>query len=175
MRSRRTGGRRAQRSGAAWQRVLEHWHRAYRRDRRAVVVPTNQPVRLIRELGKGKFEGVWSGKGPVDYVGTLAGGRALAFDAKSTEGERWALSDLAEHQAKQLEATHIAGGAAFVVLLMQGRAWVLPWSELGPVYWRWAEGDAARGEASLTAEDCDEIGQAFDPRLGGDGWLGVFE
>lgn len=158
------------RRGRAWQGLLEHWHDEYRRDRRAVVWPTSPPVRVLSRVGaNGQFRACWAGDGPPDYVGFVAGGQGVLFDAKDCSLDAWPLRDLERHQARDLEAAHVAGHRAFVALRLGGEGWVLPWSSLGPRWWAWWEADRVRpGEASLTAADCDQLGHRM--REPGD-WL----
>ena len=162
--------------GRAWQLLLEHWHDRYRRECRAVIHPTPPEVRLLTEVSaQGTFRACFRGQGPPDYTGTLApSGRSVSADAKDCAGTRWPLSKLEAHQAKDLEACHLAGGLA-LVLLRLGRGyrapcWSLPWETLREWYWRWKEGEAARGQASLGPADCDAIGHRM-PEPGD--WLGA--
>lgn len=157
--------------GAQWERILAYWHRRYRRDELAWIIHCHPRVKRIKELGKGRFIGAADRAGPPDFAGAIDGGRSVVFDAKSTTRTRWPLSDLAAHQAKHLEAAHRRGACAFVLLRMGATAYLLPWSALGPAYWRWAEGNAKRGEASLTAEDCEQMGIAIDAHPASAGWL----
>lgn len=146
--------------GRAWEARLEVWHDAYRRERRAVVQKNEPKAKNIA----GRI--VYERKGAPDFDGTLAGGRAVVFDAKDCRASRWSLKGLALHQARDLEAHHLAGAVAFVALRFQGVGYVLPWARLGPVYWRWVE---KKGPASLSGDDVRTLGIPMGP----DGWLGV--
>lgn len=155
--------------GLSWELQLGAWHDAYRRDRRAFVVKTNPPVKLLSRVDRsGQFRACFAASGPPDFIGTLApSGTTVVFDAKETVKERWPLADLPRHQAVDLEACMMNGGVAFVALRIQDVGFVLPWERLGPIYKRWALGDAGRGEASLSLEDVAEFGHRMTP----DGWL----
>ena len=98
--------------GMALEHELMTIHALYRR-RKLARVEKNfvqcQPV-------KG---GEWAritGKAIVDFTGTLAGGRAVAFDAKDCVGRRIELNRLAEHQIAYLGDVYALGGLAFVLV-----------------------------------------------------------
>lgn len=159
--------------GVEWERILDARHDAYRRDGLAVVFRTPPSVRLLSRVGRdGQFRGCFRGQGPPDYAGVVAGGRAVAFDAKDCAGERWSFGALERHQARDLEGWSGAGGIAFVALRLAGEPWVLPWARLGPIWWAWheREGRAARGSGSLTGAMCAELGRRM-PEPGD--WLAV--
>jgi recombination protein U len=168
--------------GIGWQRLLENWHDHYRAARRAVIFPAPPSVRVLGQVSKtGRFQACFQGDGPPDYAGLVAPtgpgadagfGLPVTFDAKDCVGERWSLGDLARHQARDLEAWHLAGGLSFVALRFAGlhQAYVLPWSWLGPRFWAWTDGQAVRGEASVTVAAAAAHGWRM-PELGD--WLGA--
>lgn len=158
------------RKGGAWEAQLERLHDRYRRDRLAAIWRVHPPVIVRAARADRTFVGAWAGDGPPDFSGVLyANGRAILFDAKDCAARRWPLKDLQRHQARDLEAAHIAGGLAFVALRIRGEAIALPWAELGPVYWSWREG--AEG-APASVAGTEPWVRPFD--VAGDGWLPVF-
>lgn len=57
------------------------------------------------------------GKGPVDFLGTMApNGRTVAFDCKDCAERRINLDRLEPHQLEQLERIHAIGGKAFILV-----------------------------------------------------------
>lgn len=154
--------------GRAWEATLTLQHDAYRRDRAAVIFRCHPQVTVESELRGGKFRGFFAGDGPPDFTGYLCDtGRAVCFDAKSAAGPRFELKNIKRHQARDLTAIGPLG-LAFIALRMGRAEWVLPWEQLGPLWWRWHDGDAAHGEASLSHDDCGRIGWRM-PRPGD--WL----
>jgi recombination protein U len=160
--------------GVGWERLIEGFHDDYRRNRQAVVFRTPPPVKVIgRVSAEGNFRGCWRSEGPPDYAGVVCPiSMAVAFDAKDCEAARWGFGGLERHQARDLEAWSGAGGYAFIALRLGPTGWVLPWSELGPVWWAWHErtGRAARGDGSLDSAGCVRIGLRM-PTPGD--WLGA--
>ena len=150
--------------GMPWEAQLQRWHNTYAEGGLAWVVKQGPPMRVLGTLAKGIVKARKEGDGPPDYGGTLAGGRSVSFEAKSwsSPSRPWALSQLKDHQAAALEATHRLGGLAFVALQTRRGEWVLPWTTLRDRYRAWQEarvrGEVERGQASLTPEDCDAIG-----------------
>lgn len=174
--------------GVGWERVLEGWHGQYRKAEppRAVVFRCQPPIdvlstpRMVKRRGRERLEftATWRSEGPPDYTGLVAAspGRVpsipVLFDAKDCEAGLWSFGLLERHQARDLEAVHLAGGLAFVALRLEGECWLLPWVELGPLWWAWHErtARAAKGTASLDAAGCGRIGMRM-PTPGD--WLGA--
>lgn len=152
--------------GGAWEAQLDRLHDRYRRDRRAAIFRAHPPVGIIADHGK-RFTGFWAGDGPPDFVGLLyESGRGVSFDAKDCRGRRWTFQHLPRHQARDLEAVHLAGGVAFIALRIRGQGVALPWAELGPLYWSWRN-KAPGSVASVTG--AEPWACPFD--VAGDGWL----
>lgn len=150
----------------AWEARLEAWHDDYRRNRLAYVIKCNPPIKLLSSPVKGRFRACFVGTGPPDYMG-LADGRPVAFDAKDCTRARWPLADLARHQALDLEAHRKQGGVSAVALRLRGAGWWLPWEALHPLWWAVRRGEAVRGDASLSVDDCERLGRP----IGSEGWL----
>jgi penicillin-binding protein-related factor A (putative recombinase) len=98
------------------------------------------------------------GKAPPDWI-LYRNGLFLALDAKSYQGDRWPLSEVADHQAAWFDATERSGGVAGVVLVLAGVVWWVGWDELGPRWRRWREGKAGWGEASMGEVQLVEAGE----------------
>ena len=112
---------------------------------------------LELQLGRYKREG-WlvvrqypavlpQGEGMARIVGKAApdwmiykAGLLVMVDAKSFQGERWPLSEVADHQAAWFDQAEVAGGAAGVVLHFEAQVWWMPWDVLGPWWHRWRNG-----------------------------------
>lgn len=115
-------------------RSLEGWlndqHLAARVAGLANVRKVGAPV----VVGRDGLPCAWAGKGPADYVGALRGGRAVAVEAKSTEG-RFSRRDVPQHQQDDLEHTARCGGLALLVVELRdvGTIYAVEWTA---VPWR---------------------------------------
>lgn len=108
---------------------LEHYlsviHANYRRQGKAAIFHVPTPVQITKHVGKGQVIGrtmpvVW-----VDYSGVVAGGLAVAIEAKSTTSQdrdtsrvrpAFPLSRLPQHQRAALADVHKLGGIAALYL-----------------------------------------------------------
>lgn len=113
--------------GRSLEELLEWQHREYERLGRAVVLFHGTKTRAR----KGKDGEVIFVAGPSlpDYGGTLAGGRAIAFDAKSTADEQgWTWPRDRLHQRDTLSRLAGVGTLAFVLLECRPRraAYLVP-------------------------------------------------
>lgn len=112
-------------------------------------------VRITRNLGGGRVEGVLVRKSVVDLMGWSADGRPIAADVKHVATERlqsggeaaWRLdlSRIEDHQRAMLRRCHEDGGVAFVLVVHAARVYTVPW----PV----VEEAIASGAASLKRDE----------------------
>lgn len=157
-----------------WERRLAGWHRAYSLSRRAHIIQTSAPIKVLGQVTGGRFMACWAGSGPVDFMGVVEG-RAIAFDAKSSEASRWPLKGLHEHQAQCLDSMALAGAVCGVALSCPSGEYWVPWDALGPLWWSWARsratGAVSRGAASLSAADLERVGV----KMRRNGWIDVVE
>ena len=68
----------------------------------AIITKTPEPMRPIKSLGNGKFVAHYVKKAQVDFCGTLHNGRAIRFEAKHTDTDRFTRDRLTEEQMKDL-------------------------------------------------------------------------
>ena len=120
--------------GRLFEQYLQHLHVRYREQGRARIdfIPT--PTRARN--GRGGVEWVVVRKGIVDFVGLLAGGRFVAFDAKSTRNSRsWRVkvssrspANDTSHQWEYLAEVYALGGLAFYLVYAEAldRVFVAP-------------------------------------------------
>jgi recombination protein U len=120
--------------GRFFEEYLHHLHARYRDQGRARIdfIPTpTQP-----HNGRNGVSWVPVRKGIVDFVGVLAGGRFVAFDAKSTRNTRsWRVKTSrcspcndTTHQWEYLYEVHALGGLAFYLIYAEelDRVFVAP-------------------------------------------------
>lgn len=121
-------GRQNKAAGEHFEELLSHALSFYAEEGIAVIKKTPEPLKPIKSLGGGKFMAVFTKKSQVDFSGTLSGGRAIRFEAKQTDTERFARERLSEEQMDDLEM-HSKLGAYCCVMLCFGfdRVYRIPW------------------------------------------------
>ena len=93
-------------------------------------IPT--PIKVLRPMSDGKFLAVFSASAGADYVGTLAGGRAVVVEAKelkkgpSLSARRFTVAEV-DHLTNTMEAGGLA--IVFVRRVIDGSLWAIPWAE----------------------------------------------
>ena len=86
-------------------------------------------MRPIKSLGEGRFVAIFEKQAQPDYKGTLAGGQAVVFEAKSTATDRITQDRVTEDQAERLTRCAELGGMAFGLwAFASGQVYKLPWS-----------------------------------------------
>ena len=90
------------------------------------------PIKVIKKMPGGKLMACWDRKSTVDFIGCLADGRYICFDAKETQEKSLKLANIKPHQIKHLKATHDMGGAAFILVWFRkvGKCYALPYEAL---------------------------------------------
>lgn len=146
--------------GMAWQGQIDAAHYLYERAGRASCVQNPAPMKPLGKAVRGVFRAVYIAAGPPDYT-VQAAGVSFLLEAKSIDnGAVFPLARVEEHQAARMDRHSAQGGHAFVLLRLQGSAWLLPWATLGPRWraWHTTPGRAAPGTASLPMAALDEVG-----------------
>lgn len=138
------GARKSVDNGKRWEAYIDTECQALRDHRQALVVKSPEPLRLLRPMGDGKFLATFTRKSYCDYQGTLAGGRAVTIEAKSTSSDRFQFSQVAKHQRYILSTVARLGGLALVYVLGPDKGkYVLPVDPGGVI----AEVEDAKGIA----------------------------
>lgn len=111
------------------------------------VEKTPEPMKPIKPMDKGRFIACYTKPAQVDFSGTLYTGRAIRFEAKQTDTDRFRRDRLTEEQMADLEA-HYQLNAYCCVIICFGldRFYRIPW-----IIWR--EMKAAFGHMYITEED----------------------
>lgn len=109
-------GKRSKVAGEFWERMIEASCQYYRDRGIAEISKTPEPMRPIKPLGQGKFVAYYEKMAQPDYKGTLAGGRAVVFEAKHTDSNRLQRSVISSEQEKQLDRHERLGADCFVMV-----------------------------------------------------------
>ena len=141
----------------------------YKEKRLADISKVDEPFRVVKLMGNGRFLGQFTKKANPDFEGTLAGGKSICFECKYTSKDRIQESVITKHQKEVLERKYVLGGKVGVVCGIQERYFFVPWEvwrEFGEVY----------GKKSACAKDLERFEVPF--RSGVmflDGFFGRFE
>lgn len=158
--------------GRSLERLIEISNAAYRRQGRAVVhkVPTAwMPLRN----GSGRIVSAKvEQKATVDFLGVLAGGRAVAFDAKENREEtRFPLDARWAHEVQFIRDEMAVGGIGFLIIeqVPQDRIYLLPGEQLLRL-WDEAQRGGRKSVPLAVLETCPVVPRA--PGIPVD-WLSV--
>ena len=88
----------------------------YRDQMIADIEKTPEPMKPIKSLGGGRFVAVYTKEAQCDYKGYLRGGKAVYFEAKSTDTGRMEYDRLTENQRDRLDRAYQMGTHSFVLV-----------------------------------------------------------
>lgn len=122
-------GKRSKAAGEYWENMIEAACQHYRLKGIAEITKTPEPMRPIKSLGQGKFIAHYVKMAQPDYKGTLAGGKAVVFEAKHTDSDRLQQNVISSEQEKQLDR-HMKLGAECFVMVSFGfeQYFKIPWA-----------------------------------------------
>lgn len=107
-------------------------------------------MRPTKNLGDGKFIAFFEKAAQPDFKGVLKGGRAVAFEAKYTSGERMDHDRVTPDQARSLDRYEKLGALCFVVAgFGSGGVFRIPWAV-------WRDMKEIYGRKYVTPEDIEE-------------------
>lgn len=109
-------GKRNKANGARFEDIISVACEYYETKELAKIEKEMEPMKPIRELGKGKFIACYTKRSGVDYKGTLKGGRAVAFEAKHTDTDTMQRTRLEPWQMDYLRQHTKLGAETFVLL-----------------------------------------------------------
>ena len=123
-------GRRSKIAGNYWEEVIEASCRYYSQKGIAEIEKTPEPMRpLSSRNNKGQFLACFTKQAQPDYKGTLAGGRAIVFEAKHTGGDRLLRTVISVEQEKCLNRHLELGAACYVLVSFRfTRFFRIPWA-----------------------------------------------
>lgn len=115
------------------------------------IAKVEPPVKIIRPVGTGRYEVVFTRSGDADFRGGYRG-IITAVEAKDTAADQLELREIDEAQSEALGRVHRQGGIALVAVRFGDesacRAWALPWATVAAMR---AGGKRAVTEAELSA------------------------
>lgn len=149
--------------GLSLERALERQHEEYKAQGKALITRQYDPSVVVKfPLAR------IIGQAAVDYVGALANGRCVAFDAKDCSGKRLELSRLQPHQAAYLASVQCLGGLAGVLARFErARVYWVPY-ELWAAQMGLCAAREGKARKSIAERDLGE-----ELRVYGYDWMGV--
>ena len=144
-------GMRSRAAGGFWEELLEDSCEYYSLMHKAEITKTPEPMKPIGPKNqKGQFLACYTKQAQPDYKGTLAGGRAVVFEAKHTDSDRLQRSVVSEEQEKQLDRHAALGADCFVMVSFGFRQFFkIPWEVFRDMKERY-------GRKYITPEDVQE-------------------
>lgn len=110
-------GQKARGAGELFEAMIETalgWYEAHGFMKAA---KTPEPMKPLRPVGKdGRFVACYIEKAQVDFSGTIRGGRAIRFEAKQTNTDRFTRDRLTDKQMDDLTAHQKLGALCFVIV-----------------------------------------------------------
>lgn len=111
--------------GRAFEGLLMRGCNYYRQNGVAIINKVNEPYIVTKKNGN-KFMGRFTGRAEPDFKGVLRGGRAVAFEAKSTQKSRIQRSALTDTQMEWLREQKKFGALTFVAVNIQEKFYTVP-------------------------------------------------
>lgn len=183
-------GRAAKASGDSVERMVEAACRWYAARGRAAMAKQFPEVVILGGLDNDVFRGRFKGEAPVDYKGTVAGGRSCHLEVKGSATTNLPLEGpkgptLRPEQARDLAQAHELGAHAAVLVCVRGlrpagrkpgpppgRRWyLLRW----PAWLDACAAAAAQGAKSLSHEVLGRAGTVCPDEHGWPDWLAALE
>ena len=120
--------RRSRAKGMAFEALLDKTFAYYAEKGFAKIEKNAEPVRIIRNMGQGKFLACFTKKAQADYKGTIKGGRTVIFEAKYTENNRIMQNAVDENESDYISEHEALGARCYVVCgFPTGNVYRVPW------------------------------------------------
>lgn len=121
-------GKKNRAAGQHFEDLIEAACNYYRFTKEAEIEKTPEPFHVERSVGQGKFIGHYVKKAQPDFKGTLAGGKAIAFEAKQTSTGKLEQKVVLEQQAEALDRHMRLGATCFILISFDfQRFYRVPW------------------------------------------------
>ena len=114
--------------GRQFEKMIEGGAEYYRIKRRALVAKMPEPFRVLSKTRQGIATIRFTARAQPDFIGCVAGGRTIVFEAKHTDKERLYAKALTPTQAAALDTYHKRGAIAAVCAGIKDDNFMIPWS-----------------------------------------------
>lgn len=106
----------AKRNGEHFERLIEITCAYYEKMGVALIQKTPEPMRVLKDLGRGQFKAVFTKKAQPDFTGTLKSGKSVVFEAKHTERTNMPFDRINVEQERDLRIHDHLGAISFVLI-----------------------------------------------------------
>ena len=113
--------------GRMHEMLIEGGCRYYLANKRAHVIKTPEPFRVISKNAQGIAKVRFTAHAEPDFIGSLDGGSLIAFEAKFTNTARIQQNVVTKNQAESLTAHQRLGAYTCVCVGIQSEAFMVPW------------------------------------------------
>lgn len=123
--------------GRAFESLLMRGCNYYRQNGVAIINKVNEPYIVTKKTNGNKFMGRFTGRAEPDFKGVLRGGRAIAFEAKSTQKSRIQRNAVTDTQMEWLREQQKFGAVTFVAINIQEKFYTIPfdvWDDMKNIY-----------------------------------------
>ena len=145
--------------GDIFEQIIDASCLYYRECGVAEIEKTPEPFRVTRRLTDYQFSGHFEKKAQPDYKGTLQGGKAIAIEAKHTEGDRIKQDRVTPEQTAALDRHYRLGAACFVLVSIKMNTFALvPWTT-------WAQMKQTFGHKYMTENELQPYRVPFKGRI----------
>lgn len=125
----RMQGIRAHANGANFELMIDAGCEWYDYKGVASVHKTPEPMRVLQNLGGGKFLSVYTKKAQPDYQGVLRGGRSVVFEAKHSGTDEIQKRRVTKAQWEELDKRERLGALCFVLVSFRFNVFsMIPWA-----------------------------------------------
>lgn len=141
--------------GRAFESLLMRGCNYYRQRGTAIINKVNEPYIVTKKTTGNKFSGRFTGRAEPDFKGVLYGGRAVAFEAKSTQKSRIQRNAVTDVQMEWLREQKKFGALTFVAVNIREKFYTVPfdlWDNMKNIY----------GKKFLMPEDIAEYEVIYD-------------
>lgn len=123
-------GKRNRALGLKFEEIVIEACEHYKSTGLAYIEKTPEPMRVIGAINRnlGHFKAVFEKTAQPDFKGTMAGGRAVCFDAKHTETDRIKQEAVTEAQWEALDTHDAMGALCFVIVCLEDKYYRVPWA-----------------------------------------------
>lgn len=147
-------GRMNKMRGKLLEQIIETSCRQYAEEGKASIEKTPEPMRVVRRMNDNKhFICVFEKKAQPDFKGTLAGGRAVVFEAKHTEDGQIEYKAVTDEQGKKLDEHQALGALCFVLVSFSLESFCcIPWDT-------WKNMKAIYGRKYIKCSEAEVVGR----------------